>query len=87
MGQTVQVDGEEVSEATMLNAFRAYTKACIAMPGMMSILQVSMTEPNQSFGVRSTPVYNGSHSFNEESFELQLPFFLENSLKETDMLL
>ena len=45
----------------------------------MSKLQVSMTEPSQSFGARSPAVYNVSHSFKEETFELQLPFFLEGS--------
>jgi len=65
-------------EATMLNAFRAFTKACVALPERMSALQVDMTEPTQSFGIRNTPFYHVPHTFNEDTCELQLPEFMQD---------
>ena len=64
-------------EATMLNAFRAFTKACVALPHEMSTLQVSMTEPSHSFGVQTTPFYQVPKTLDEATFELQLPEFMQ----------
>lgn len=55
----------------------AFTKACIALPEQMSSVQSRSTEPGQSFGIQSTPFYHVPKTFDEETFELQLPFFLE----------
>lgn len=72
-------------EATMLNAFRAFTKACIALPEQMSLLQVSMTEPSQAFGSQTTPFYHVPQTFNTDTFELSMPFFMKNLPPDSDI--
>lgn len=65
-------------EATMLNAFRAFTQACIALPDQMAALPATLTEPSQSFGLSQTPFYHVPRMFDPDTFALELPFFLQN---------
>ena len=41
------------------------------------MLQVNVTEPSQSFGVRNTPFYHVPHTFDENTIELHLPDFMQ----------
>lgn len=60
-------------EATIMNAFRAFTSATLAMPSVFQELPDSLAEPSLS---KPSPFYHIPHTFNEQTFALEIPEYM-----------
>jgi len=60
-------------EATIMNAFKAFSTATLAMPSLFQAIGDTEADPTLS---RASPFYHIPHTFDEATFALQLPQYM-----------